>query len=248
MKSKPYLKVIDNSIDTIALRSGLTAHVFYSEWQEDPLSNDDYLGSMKINAWDKRCNRQDWYDYDKRKPEFERDIYDEFHGYVELACRRYFSVQSILDCIEKSAIVCYALFWQHTADRECLSDAQHAGLMRAYRKLCKQYYFDTLGLYEHSAYHFYTGIRQGWDNSTIGFVAVDRKNPFQTDKCYNDDECKQIIQEALKAYNTYANGGIMSVCVEDANGEIIDTCNGFYDDNAISAWLDSEYGLLKEAA
>ena len=247
MKSKPYLKVIDNTIDTIALQGGLTAHVFYSEWQEDPLADDDYLGSMKINAWDKRCNRQDSDFCFESKPDFERDILDPFQGYCDLADRKYYSVDCILDNINIGAIVCYVLFWQKH-EQAFLTDKQHQALLRAYRKLCKQYYFDTLGLYEHSAYHFYTGIRQGWDNSTIGFVAVDRKNPFQTDKRYNDDECKQIIQEALKAYNTYANGGIMSVCVEDQNGEEVDCCGGFYDDNAISAWLDSEYGLLKEAA
>lgn len=247
MKSKPYLKVIDNTIDTIALQGGRTAHVYYADWQEDPLRQDDYFANFAINAWDKRCHRQDSDFCYNDKPDFERDIYEPFRDYYDLAFRRYLSVQSILDNINIGAIVCYVLFWQKH-ERAFLTDKQHQALLRAYRKLCKQYYFDTLGLYEHSAYHFYTGIRCGWDNSTIGFVAVDRKNPFQTDKRYNDEECKQIIQEALKAYNTYANGGIMSVCVEDQNGEEVDCCGGFYDDNAISAWLDSEYGLLKEAA
>ena len=247
MKSKPYLRVIDNSIDTIALQGGLTAHVFYDDWQDDPLTQDDYFASFAINAWHKQCNRQDSDFCHSDKPDFERDIYEPFRDYYDLAFRRYLSVESILDNINIGAIVCYALYWQNTSDRECLSDKQHEALMRAYRKLCKQYFVVPLGLHDHSSLHFYTGISHGWDNSTIGFVAVSRKNVW-SDKPYNDEECERLIKEALEAYNAYANGWIMSVCVENENGEVIDTCNGFYDDNAVSAWLDSEYGLLKEAA
>ena len=238
---------MNQSINTIALQNGLTAQVYYSDWQDDPLQEDDYLGSMKINAWDHRCYRQDSDFCSSAKPDFEGDILDPFLGFCDLVDRKYHSADCILDNIRIEAVVCYALFWQH-AYKACLSNQQHAALMRAYRKLCKQYYFDALGLYEHSAYHFYTGIRQGWDNSVIGFVAVDRKNPFQENKRYNDDECKQVIQAALNAYNTYANGGIMDVCIEDAHGNVIETFGGFYDDDAILATLNMDYGLMKEAA
>lgn len=244
MKSKPYLKVIDNTIDTIALQGGLTAHVFYSEWQEDPLADDDYLGSMKINAWDKRCNRQDSDFCFESKPDFERDILEPFLGFCDLADRKYYSVDCILDNIHIGAIVCYVLFWQKH-ERAFLTDKQHQALMRAYRRLQKRYYFDALGLLDHSRYHFYAGVKRGWDYSTIGFVAVKRNKEWNIQ---SDEECCRLVKDALEAYEAYANGEIYEVFIEDQNGEIVETHSNFYGWSDIKPFLDTNYGLLKEAA
>lgn len=231
-------------IETIALNNGLTANISYDLWADDPLQQDYYFEPFAINAWDKRCNRQDSDFCSSAKP----DISGVFYPLCDLAFLRYLSVQDILNNIGKAEIVCYALFWQHSKGyREFLTNHQHEALMRAYRRLQEDYYFDALGLYEHSGYSFYTGTRRGWDNSSIGFVSVERK--FHNDEApYDDKKCESLIKTALEAYNAYANGQIMIVDIENQNGEIISSCSGFYDDKAILWWLDENYGLIKETA
>lgn len=244
---KPYLRIVDDSLDTIDLQNGMTAKVCVQDWQEDPLKEDDCFAlNFALNAWDRkyRCHRQDnkFFNVSSEEPSFD-ELCDWNTGEFVFSCQ---NAQATIDDIGIKPIVMYALFWQHDAYyREMLSDRRHNALMRAYRRLQKQYYFDALGLLDHSRYHFYAGVKRGWDYSTIGFVAVKRNKEWNIQ---SDEECCRLVKDALEAYEAYANGEIYEVFIEDQNGEIVETHSNFYDWLDIKPFLDANYGLLKEAA
>ena len=246
MKSKPYIetKVIDNSLEKIALQGGRTAVVCLQEWQENPLKDDDYFANFAMNGWDSRCcDTQDSDFCTHRKPSFDDIDWD--NGF---ACQ---NAQATIDEVGIQSIVCYALFWSNDPYyQKFVSKTRHNALMRAYRRLCKQYYFAPLGVYIHSCLRFYAGEVKGWDNSRIGFIAVDRIVPWQNKPAkYSDKECETLIENALKAYNAYANGEIMCIYIEDdAEDEVIETHENFFSWSDIKPFLDANYGLLKEAA
>ncbi|MBO7082127.1 MAG: hypothetical protein J6V99_08870 [Neisseriaceae bacterium] len=237
---KPYITVIDNSVESIALQGGLRAVKYYPEWEEDPTKFDDYFANFSINAWDRRINRQDCELCNDWKPEM-RDIYKGLTSIKE--CKMRLNNDNVLSEIDAQAIICYALYWQHQEQYK-LNKTHHNAIMRSFGRLCKQYYFEPLGLYDHSGCVFYSGIRHGWDYSAVGFVAVER----QKCDCTSDQECQAVITEALRAYNAYFNNEIASICIENADGEIIEEHGGFYDDDEINRFLSDSYGLLKEAA
>ena len=158
-------------------------------------------------------------------------------------CKMRLNNDNVLSEIDAQAIISYALFWQY--QEQCkLPEKYHNAIMRAYRRLFKQYYFEPLGLYDHSGCVFYSGIRYGWDYSNVGFVAVKRQKGDAT----TDEECQAIITEALRAYNAYYNNEIASICIENADGEVIEEHGGFYDNDEIYRFLSDSYGLIKEAA
>lgn len=243
---KPYIetKIIDKSLDKIALQGGRTAVVAIQEWQENPLAVDDYFANFAMNAWDNRYfDHQDSDFCTKRKPSFDDIDWD--NGF---ACQ---NAQATIDDVGIQSIVLYALYWQNDAYyRQFVSKTRHNALMRAYRRLCKQYYFAPLGLYVHSTMQFYTGIHQDWDNSAIGFVAIHRSVSWENKpRKYSDTECETLADNALVAYNAYANGEIMCIYIEDdAEDEIIETHENFFDWSEIKPFLDANYGLMKEAA
>lgn len=81
--------------------------------------------------------------------------------------------------------------------------------------------------YEHSAVSYSLGSKHGFDYSNNGFYII-------TDKTQNiigveAKDFEKVIKEELSLYTKYVNGEVWGITVYDENGEIQDTCSGFYD-------------------
>lgn len=76
---------------------------------------------------------------------------------------------------------------------------------------------------------------QGWDSGQVGFIYVDR------DKVKEEYHVKQIrqgvrqkvysvLQGEVEAYDKYLRGDVYGFVIEDADGEQLDSCWGYYDE------------------
>lgn len=68
-----------------------------------------------------------------------------------------------------------------------------------------------------------------WDTCLVGVAFIDNDNPIlkEYDK-YTDEEIRNIVNEELEMYTQYLNGEVYSYVVEDSDGNVIDSCAGFY--------------------
>lgn len=93
--------------------------------------------------------------------------------------------------------------------------------------------------YEHGNVIYRRGNGSGWDSSNCGFYIV-------TDKTADvlgtpADRFARVIDSELEEYTKYANGEIYAFTLYDENGEIEDSCGGFYDIEDIKEHLPKEY-------
>lgn len=81
--------------------------------------------------------------------------------------------------------------------------------------------------YEHGGVSYSLGVKNGFDYSNNGFYIVTDKTAkvLGTPK----KSFEKVIEREISAYNKYANGEIYSFVLYDENGEMEDSCGGFYD-------------------
>ena len=93
--------------------------------------------------------------------------------------------------------------------------------------------------YEHSGVAYSLGSVSGFDNSNNGFYIVTEKiaNEIGVDK----KDFEKIIKSELELYNKYSNGECYKFCLYDDNGEVADSCGGFYDIEDIRESLPEEW-------
>lgn len=98
--------------------------------------------------------------------------------------------------------------------------------------------------YEHSTISYKLGVAHGFDYSNCGFYFV--LNDEFTNRRLKElgikakDAEKEIANE-LDRYSQYANGEVYSFILYDENGEIEDSCGGFYDIEEIKEYLPGEW-------
>lgn len=93
--------------------------------------------------------------------------------------------------------------------------------------------------YEHSGVVYKLGSFSGFDYSNNGFYIITDKTQKElgTDK----KDFEKVIKEELEVYNKYANGEVYQYCLYDDNGEVADSCGGFYDIEDIREYLPEEW-------
>jgi hypothetical protein len=96
--------------------------------------------------------------------------------------------------------------------------------------------------YEHSGVSYSLGTAHGFDYSNNGFYII-------TDKSYKDSgytkktdkAFREMIRAELNSFNDWLNGNIYRFMLYDKDGEIEDSCGGFYGIEDIREYLPKEW-------
>jgi len=97
-----------------------------------------------------------------------------------------------------------------------------------------------LYLYDHSGITMSTepfGCR--WDSGQVGFIFINHAKLDAYGLTVKDEETWEnflerltlSIKEDVKIYDQYISGEVYSFVIEDNNGDVIDSCGGFYGDS-----------------
>lgn len=93
--------------------------------------------------------------------------------------------------------------------------------------------------YEHSGVAYSLGSKSGFDYSNNGFYIITDKTQKVLGTKKEDWE-KAIISE-LETYNKWVNGEVYRFTLYDKNGEVEDSCGGFYDIEDIREYLPKDW-------
>lgn len=93
--------------------------------------------------------------------------------------------------------------------------------------------------YEHGGINYFLETRQGFDYSNCGFYIITDKTQKElgTDK----KDWEKVINQELENYNKWVNGEVYRYTLYDNNGEIDDTCGGFYGLDDVKEYLPAEF-------
>lgn len=95
--------------------------------------------------------------------------------------------------------------------------------------------------YEHSGVVYSIGEKNGWDYSPCGFYIVTDKSLKEYGARNNKKSFERFIKAELENYNRYVNGEVYSFVLYNEQGEIEDSCCGFYDIESIREYLPKEW-------
>lgn len=93
--------------------------------------------------------------------------------------------------------------------------------------------------YEHSGVVYSLGEKHGFDYSNCGFYIITDKTAKESGIKAKDYE--KVIKQELEVYNKYANGEVYGFTLYGDNGEVEDSCWGFYDIDDIKDHLPTEF-------
>lgn len=93
--------------------------------------------------------------------------------------------------------------------------------------------------YEHSNVYYSLGTKHGFDYSNNGFYIVTDKTAKELGTPKKSFE--KVIKQELEVYNKYANGEVLGFTLYDSEGEIEDSCYGFYSIEDIREHLPKEW-------
>ena len=81
--------------------------------------------------------------------------------------------------------------------------------------------------YEHSGVSYSLGTKHGFDNSNNGFYIITESS--QDNIGVEPEDFEKCIQAELDIYNKYINGECYGFVLYNKDGEVEDSCSGFYD-------------------
>lgn len=96
-----------------------------------------------------------------------------------------------------------------------------------------------ISMYEHSGINYSLGNRHGFDYSNNGFYIVTDKTKAELGVEEKDFEA--VIKAELEIYNQYCNGEVYRFELYDEEGNIVDSCSGFYSIDEIKEYLPEEF-------
>jgi hypothetical protein len=106
-----------------------------------------------------------------------------------------------------------------------------------------------LSLYDHSGITIFIGEpNDSWDSGRVGFVYVTKK---MIEKVWGavTPETEALAEKCLRAevkeYDQYIQGNVYGYVIEDADGEEIDSCWGYYGDDIIDVIVE-EVGFTEK--
>ena len=111
----------------------------------------------------------------------------------------------------------------NTSHDACLLDPWHVRLLnRAEKWFNANYHVCTISRYEHSSVSYSRGAPTcRWDSGYVGFAIVETaKMP--------SEKFEKYVDRSLQLLTDWANGEIYTVYVEDASGNRVDSCSGYY--------------------
>ena len=113
------------------------------------------------------------------------------------------------------------------------STANHIELMQ---KELDNYYIVPISTYEHGNIIYSIGTSKGFDCSNNGFYFVNISETEQT-----IEEIEKIITSELDTYSKWCNSEVYEFILYDSDGEIEDSCCGYYDLEDIKSELPKEW-------
>lgn len=81
--------------------------------------------------------------------------------------------------------------------------------------------------YEHGGVSYKRGTAQGFDYSTCGFYIVTAQSI--SGATYTTEDIEKAIDNELETYTQWCNREVYRFVLYDENGEVSDSCGGFYD-------------------
>lgn len=93
--------------------------------------------------------------------------------------------------------------------------------------------------YEHGAVTYSLGLSQGFDCSHNGFYIITDRTQKEVGTLKEDWE--RVIGYELESYNKYVNGDMYGFTLFDDDGEVVDSCGGFYEIDDIKEALGEEW-------
>lgn len=93
--------------------------------------------------------------------------------------------------------------------------------------------------YEHSGVSYSLGEHHGFDYSNNGFYIITEKS--QKEMGTTEEKWEKVIQDEIGIYNKYVNGEVYSFTLYDDDGEMVDSCCGFYSLEDIKEHLPEEW-------
>lgn len=103
----------------------------------------------------------------------------------------------------------------------------------------KVVFVDFVTKYEHSGVCLKRGQYKGFDYGLIGFVFVTehQMQSFGIDL----NKIEELIDSELETYNQWINGEVYEYYLYDNEGEVVDSCSGFYDMESIKGHLPNDW-------
>ena len=93
--------------------------------------------------------------------------------------------------------------------------------------------------YDHSGVCYSLGNKKGFDYSNNGFYIVTDKTSAELG--VKPEDFEEVIKDELKIYNKYCSGEIYDFVLYDEEGNIKDSCGGFYSIDEIKEYLPEEF-------
>lgn len=93
--------------------------------------------------------------------------------------------------------------------------------------------------YEHGGVSYKLGTEHGFDYSNNGFYIITDKT--QKELGTSSEDFEKVIKQELDVYNSWVNGDVYSFILYDDNGDIVDSCGGFYGLDDIKNYLPAEF-------
>jgi hypothetical protein len=117
--------------------------------------------------------------------------------------------------------------------------------------IIKQYKTDIilpLYLYDHSGITISTTpFGDRWDSGQVGFVVLDKKqmqeiNGWKKVTPERREQLFKYLENEVETYDQYITGDVYGYSVEDKNGNVVDSCWGFYGMDSV---MDEVNSILK---
>ncbi len=105
-----------------------------------------------------------------------------------------------------------------------------------------------LFLYDHSGISMRTyshGVHAGWDGGYVGFIyatKADILKSWMKKKLTKSllEKAKKCLEGEVEKYSQYLEGDVYFFNIADADGEIVDSCGGFYGMEAVKQEVNSQ--------
>jgi hypothetical protein len=120
------------------------------------------------------------------------------------------------------------------------SQAEHMAMIKkAYQTGDKILAIYPIVKYEHSGVSYSLGTTHGFDYSNNGFYIITEKTQKEVGTKKKDWE--KVIRQELEVYNQWCSGEVYRFTLFDKDGEVEDSCGGFYDIEDIRGHLPAEW-------
>lgn len=126
-------------------------------------------------------------------------------------------------------------------------------LLRRYlRRYEDVIHVEPIGMLDHSGIHIWAGggthwsDRDGWDSGTCGFALVTAK---RRDEIGTPEELiEKAVEGEIETLDDYLNGNVYGFTITGPDGDVVDSCWGFYPSDETPGTYREEYADCLEEA